>query len=102
GAHGVFAKVLRYFEHETHFLAGARIGVLGFERVQDRGKVAIELDVDDGADHVGEAAFGGGFRGSVHGLSLSLNGGGAGDDFDQLLGDLRLTGAVHLNGKGVD
>src|SRR5579863_536347 len=31
-----------------------------------------------------------------------LDGGGAGDDFNQLLGDLRLAGAVHLDGKGVD
>ena len=33
---------------------------------------------------------------------LDLNGGGAGDDFNQLLGDLRLTGTVHLDGEGVD
>src|ERR1700761_7910690 len=31
-----------------------------------------------------------------------LDGGGAGDDFNQLLGDLRLTGTVHLNGEGFD
>src|ERR1700761_2371937 len=31
-----------------------------------------------------------------------LDGGGAGDDFNQLLGDLRLTGTVHLNGKSFD
>src|SRR3569623_235946 len=31
-----------------------------------------------------------------------LDGGGAGDDFNQLLGDLRLAGTVHLNGKGLD
>src|SRR6185312_2995602 len=31
-----------------------------------------------------------------------LNGGGAGDDFDQFRRDLGLTGAVHLDGEGVD
>src|SRR4051812_23644176 len=33
-------------------------------------------------------------------VSLFLNGGGAGDDFNQLLGDLRLAGTVHLDGEG--
>src|SRR6201986_1032893 len=31
-----------------------------------------------------------------------LHGGGAGDGFNQLLGDLRLTGTIHLNGEGFD
>src|SRR3954462_13197330 len=31
-----------------------------------------------------------------------LNGGGAGDDFDQFRRDLGLTGAVHLDGEGID
>src|SRR5205823_2532833 len=35
-------------------------------------------------------------------FSLSLDRGSAGDDFDQLLGDLRLAGTVHLNGEGLD
>ena len=39
-------------------LAGLGVGVGGLQRVQDRGQVAVELHVDDGADHLDEAAFG--------------------------------------------
>ncbi len=38
--------------------AGPLVGVGGLQRVQDRRQVAVELDVDDGADHLGEAALG--------------------------------------------
>src|SRR5476651_1823292 len=35
-------------------------------------------------------------------VSTFLNSCGAGDDFNQLLGDLRLAGTVHLDGEGLD
>ena len=58
GAHGVLAQMLGDFEHQAELLAGLGVGVGGLQRVQDRRQVAVELDVDDGADHLGEAAFG--------------------------------------------
>ena len=66
--------------------------------------MAVELDVDDGADDLGDAALGDGCGGMV-GVFLAvlagssrlfLEGFGAGDDLDQLLGDLRLAGTVHI------
>ncbi len=38
------------FEHQ------AVVAVLGFERIQNRRQVALELHVDDGADHLGDAS----------------------------------------------
>ena len=59
GAHRILAQMLGNLEHQTDFLAGPGIGVLGLQRVQDRGQFAIlEGDVDDGADHLEEFAFG--------------------------------------------
>ena len=58
GAHGVLAQMLGHFEHQADLLAGAWIGVGGLQRVQDRGQLAVELDVDDGADDLDEATFG--------------------------------------------
>ena len=60
GAHGVLAQMLGDFEHQAERLAGLRVGVGGLQRVQDRRQVAVELDVDDGADDLGEAALGDG------------------------------------------
>jgi hypothetical protein len=37
-------------KHQAEGLAGLLVGVGGFQRVQDRRQVAVELDVDDGAD----------------------------------------------------
>ena len=51
GAHGVLAQMLGDFEHQAEGLAGPLVGVGGLQRVQDRRQVALELDVDDGADH---------------------------------------------------
>ena len=62
-AHGVFAQMLRNFEHET-------IAVVGrLERVEDGRQVAVELHVDDGADHLCDAA--GGVGDISHGSSSS-------------------------------
>ena len=52
GAHRRLAEMLRHFEHQ------AVAAVLGLERVQDRGQVALELHVDDGADDLGDLADG--------------------------------------------
>ena len=51
-AHGILAEVLRDFEHE------ARAIVHCFERVEDSRQIALELHVDDGADHLRDAAGG--------------------------------------------
>ena len=61
GANRVLAEVLRDFENK------ARAVVRRLQRVQDRRQVAVELDVDDGADHLAYAALhvGGGFRAHV-------------------------------------
>src|SRR3546814_14944489 len=52
-ADGVLAEVLRDFEDETVAV------VVGFERVQNRGELTGELDVDDGAADLCDAARGG-------------------------------------------
>ena len=54
-AHGVFAQVLRDFQNQP------RASVVGFQRVENGRQFAVELHVDDGADHLGDAA--GGVRG---------------------------------------
>ena len=59
-AHGVLAELLGDFEHELVAV------VVGHQRVENRRQVAVELDVDDGADHLGDAAGGVGDVG--HGL----------------------------------
>ena len=61
GAHGVLAEVLGDLEHQAEGLARPLVGVGGLQRVQDRRQVAVELDVDDGADDLGDAALLGGF-----------------------------------------
>ena len=58
GAHGVLAQVLGDFQHQAEGLAGPLVGVGGLQRVQDRRQVALELDVDDGADDLHELAGG--------------------------------------------
>ena len=65
GAHGVLAQMLGDFEHQADFLAGLGVDVRGLQRVQDRRQLAVELDVDDGADHLDEAALGVGDFGVV-------------------------------------
>ena len=50
GAHRRFAEMLRDFEHQ------AVAAVVGLERVQDRRQIALELHVDDGADHLRDLA----------------------------------------------
>jgi peptide chain release factor 1 len=64
GAHGVLAQVLGHFQHQAEGLAGPLVGVGGLQRVQDRGQVALELDVDDGADDLHQLAGGDGLRGA--------------------------------------
>ena len=45
-AHRGFAEVLRHLEHE------ARAAIVRLERVQDRGQMPLEMNVDDRADHL--------------------------------------------------
>jgi len=47
-----FAQMLRDFEHEATAL------VPGLQRVENLGQMAVELHVDDGTDHLGDAACG--------------------------------------------
>ena len=56
GAHGVLAEVLGDFEHQ------AAAVVVGLERVQDGGQVAVEGDVHDGADDLADTARPGAHR----------------------------------------
>ena len=51
-AHRVLAELLGDFEHEAVAVVDR------LERVENRGQVAVELHVDDGADHLGDAAGG--------------------------------------------
>ena len=63
-AHRVLAELLGDFEHEA-------IAVVDrLERVENGGQVAVELHVDDGADHLGDAA--GGIRDIRHDLTSSF------------------------------
>ena len=63
-AHSVLAQMLRDFENEA-------IAVVDrLERVEDRRQVAVELHVDDGADHLGDAA--GGVRDIGHFVTSSF------------------------------
>ena len=48
GTYRVFAQVLSNFEHKTRAL------VVNFKSVQDQRQVVIELDVDNGADDLGD------------------------------------------------
>ena len=52
GAHRVLAEMLGDFEHQPVAV------VVGLERVQDRGQVAVELHVDDGAHDLAHMALG--------------------------------------------
>ena len=98
GAHRVLAEMLGDLEDEPVAV------VLGLERVQDRRQVPVELHVDHGAGHLGDAArmtpltFGCACGSSPWCLPLSDTCGserlGARDDLDQFLGDLRLAAAV--------
>ena len=59
GAHGVLAQMLGHFEHQADFLAGAWRRCWWFPaRSGSPAARRPELDVDDGADHLEEAAFG--------------------------------------------
>jgi hypothetical protein len=49
-AHGGFAQVLGDLEHQALAL------VLRLQRVEDRRQVALEMHVDHGADHLGNAS----------------------------------------------
>ena len=77
GAHGVLAQVLGDLEHQAEGLAGALVGVGGLQRVEDRRQVALELDVDDGADDLGDAAGGDAGRHGGWFLDLAAGRGGS-------------------------
>ena len=85
GAHRVLAQMLRHLEHQALAL------VLGVQRVQDGGRLAVELHVDDGAQHLGDRcrlAFFAMERSSPSPIAAAYRRLGAGDDLDQFLGDL--------------
>ena len=63
-AHGVLAEMLRDLEHEPVAVVGR------LQRVEDRRQFALELHVDDGADHLGDVA--GGVQGGGHGWTSSF------------------------------
>ncbi|MNV67373.1 hypothetical protein D3C71_1601750 [compost metagenome] len=89
GVHGdradhVLTQVLGDFENQGEGLARLLVDVLGFQRVQDRRQGAGELDVDDGADDLGD-------------LARACDGGDGGC----LLGSGRLLGCGFLRGGGV-
>ena len=49
-AHGVLAEMLRHFEHQR------AAAVIDVQRVQDRRQLAVETDIDDRADDLGDRA----------------------------------------------
>ena len=49
-AHGVLAEMLRHFEHQR------AAAVIDVQRVQDRRQFAVEMDIDDRADDLGDRA----------------------------------------------
>ena len=49
-AHGVLAEMLRHFEHQR------AAAVIDVQRVQDRRQFALETDIDDRADDLGDRA----------------------------------------------
>jgi hypothetical protein len=62
-ANRVLAEMLGDLEHEAVAV------IVGFERREDLGQVAVERHVDDGADHLGDAADivgGGGGAAALH------------------------------------
>ena len=97
-SHGGLTEMLGDFEHQTV------AAVLGFQRIENGRQVALELHVDNGAHDLGDATA----LVSCCGHELlsfeilylndrrvpALDRLGAGDDLDQLLGDLGLTGSV--------
>ncbi len=90
-AHCVFTKVLCHF-HGQHLAV-----VVCCQRVQNLWQVVTELHVNDGADDLDDLAF------SVcHKCFLRLERFRARNNFNQLVGDLRLTRAVKLDGQLVD
>ncbi len=50
-AHGVFAQVLRHFQNQSLSV------VVGFQRIEDRGQMVIEMHVTNGADDLRDFAF---------------------------------------------
>ena len=95
GAHGGFTQMLRHFQDQ------AVAAVLGFQRVHDlRQMAAVKLHVHHGAHHLRDVADSVAFRHRIHGLLLQRF--RARDDFDQFLGDHRLTRAVVLQRQLVD
>ena len=89
GADHVLAEVLGDFQHQGEGLAGLLVDVLRLQGVQDRRQLAGELDVDDGADDLGDPAHAG--AGRIGGIAG--RGGGFGG-----LGSSRLLGGGFLGG----
>ena len=80
-ANSVFAKVLGHFEHQLLAV------VIGFNRVQDLWQVIVELNIYNGANHLGDFAFC-----VSHNVSpVLLKRFRARNDFNQLVGDHSLT-----------
>ena len=103
GADHVLTQVLGDFQNQGEGLARLLVDVLGVQGVQDRRQVAVELNVDDGADDLGDAACGGGVDGrGVRGglLGGGLAGGGllGGDGVGHGWGPCRNVCAVGIRG----
>jgi hypothetical protein len=49
-SHGILAQMLRHLEHQLLAM------ILGMQRVQDGRQIAVELDVDDRAQDLGDLA----------------------------------------------
>ena len=102
-AHGVFAQMLRHFEHQV---AGAVVdrGIADPQRVQNRRQRAVgELDVDDVAENLVDTACCLSTHGKFfsrtnfsRGAALAAQCFGAADDVHQFAGDRGLARAVHL------
>jgi peptide chain release factor 1 len=103
-AHGALAQMLRNLEDEAVAL------VVHLERVQDAGQMlAVEMHVDHGPEHLAHMAGRdilpvGGFRHRLRTPSTwsAFQRFGAGDDLDQLFGDLRLPRAVVAQAQRAD
>src|SRR6185437_10124210 len=87
-AHDAVAELLLHFERQVEVLQLQRL-------VDARDGVARELDVDDGADDLGDGAFGRvSHEDSSEERSLGSYSRSSADDFGELLGDRGLAGLV--------
>jgi len=75
GADGALTKVLSDLEHQAALGAVlVLLKVLDLETVENGRKLIVELDVDNGTNHLGDLATGGGSRGHVTYEAVSFHG----------------------------